>query len=108
MNGKGRSGRRDMDTMSDLYKKVGDSYEPATHEDVKEFTYPYCPHCGACGEEGCCSSDMCCYVDAYQGDYDRLIKQYNIVWDALEGIAHNLSDDAWHLAKEALAEADSV
>lgn len=23
------------------------------HEDV------YCKHCGACGEEGCCSGEMC-------------------------------------------------
>ena len=37
----------------------------ASTEDVKEWAYPYCPICGACGEEDCCSHTMCLYGEHY-------------------------------------------
>lgn len=29
----------------------------------------YCPACGACGEEGCCSGAKCLYGDYYSNEY---------------------------------------
>jgi len=48
-----------------LFALDTDGLRVATAEDVKEWAYPYCPICGACGEEDCCSHTMCLYGEHY-------------------------------------------
>lgn len=39
-------------------------------EEIDRLRNPnYCPACGACGEEGCCSGAKCLYGDYYNNEY---------------------------------------
>lgn len=74
---------------------------------------PYCEKCGSCGEEGCCTPAKCEEVKCKYGencveDYERMSKQWDIMFKALESISNNyeISDEIGLMlrAKHALDE----
>jgi hypothetical protein len=55
---------------------------------------PYCEKCGSCGEEGCCTPAKCEAVKCKYGercveDYERMSKQWDIMFKTLESISNN-------------------
>jgi hypothetical protein len=55
---------------------------------------PYCEKCGSCGEDGCCTPAKCEAVKCKYGescieDYERMRKQWGIMFKALESISNN-------------------
>jgi hypothetical protein len=55
---------------------------------------PYCEKCGSCGEDGCCPPAKCEAVKCKYGescieDYERMRKQWGIMFKALESISNN-------------------
>ena len=74
---------------------------------------PYCEKCGSCGEEGCCTpakrkAVKCKYGETCIEDYERMSKQWDIMFKALESISNNyeISDEIGLMlrAKHALDE----
>jgi hypothetical protein len=62
--------------------------------DPDDIFSPYCEKCGSCGEDGCCPPAMCeevkCkYGLGYIDDYERMRKQWGIMFKALESISNN-------------------
>lgn len=54
----------------------------------------YCETCGSCGEDGCCTPAKCEEVKCKYGescveDYERMRKQWDIMFKALESISNN-------------------
>lgn len=47
-------------------------------------TVIYCPKCGACGEDGCCSTSMCAYVDEYRGSYKRMVEDWEQMFEGIK------------------------
>lgn len=55
---------------------------------------PYCEKCGSCGETGCCppvncEAIVCKYGQINLKDYERMRKQWGIMFKALESISNN-------------------
>ena len=38
-------------------------------EELEKLDSPYCPTCGACGEEGCCPPDRCKHLICFYGEH---------------------------------------
>lgn len=60
----------------------------AYHKHADQSESDYCKKCGACGEDGCCPPTMCkavkCkYGETYIEDYERMRKQWDIMFNAL-------------------------
>jgi len=53
---------------------------------AKQEIDDYCPSCGACGEEGCCSPDRCnCqYREHYDETYATLLKENKKMYDFIK------------------------
>ena len=81
--------------------------------DLDDIESPYCEKCGSCGEDGCCTPAKCEAVKCKYGercieDYERMRKQWGIMFKALESISNNyeISDEVGLMlrAKHALDE----
>jgi hypothetical protein len=61
-----------------------------TKEVLEEYS-PYCPICGGCGEDGCCSATVCKqhpegkYCETYLMDLKFGYKVYKELMDLLDG-----------------------
>jgi hypothetical protein len=79
--------------MHGLNEEVADEAIRVLESSLESLYYPsnvYCPACGACGEDGCCTGAMCKKLACHYGESYRRDYLFN---EAISNVAHNLMEE---------------
>jgi hypothetical protein len=76
----------------------------AIEKEIEEES-PYCEHCGACGEDGCCPPTRCeavkCkYGPGYIEDYKRMQTQWEVMFKGLTKLKEAGNETATEVLNE--------